>query len=53
MVNVEFLQTADCEIFLNQLALSETRNLNNFKTNQIIPVKLCSDFGWVILSLLS
>ena len=28
---VEFLQTADCEISWNQLAFSETRNVNNFK----------------------
>ena len=50
---VEFLQTADCEISLNQLAFSKTRNLNNFKINQAIHVKLCGDVGWVILSLLS
>ena len=49
----EFLQTADFVISGNQLAFSKTRNLNNFKTNQTIHVKLCRDVGWVILSLLS
>ena len=50
---VEFLQTADCEIFWNQLAFSKIRNLNKFKTNQTIHIKLCRDVGLVILSLLS
>ena len=50
---VEFLQTADHKISSNQLAFSENRNLNNFKTNQIIHVKRCGDVGWVLLSLLS
>ena len=50
---VEFLQTADYEISWNQLAFSETRNLNNFKTNQTIHVNRCGDVGWEILSLLS
>ena len=50
---VEFLQTADYEISWNQLAFSETINLNNFKTNQIIHVKRSGDVGWVLLSLLS
>ena len=50
---VKFLQTADYEISWNQLAFSETRNLNNFKTNQTIHVKRCEDVGWEILSLLS
>ena len=38
---VEFLQTAYYEISWNQLAFSETRNLNNFKTNQTNHVKRC------------
>ena len=50
---VEFLQTADYKISWNQLAFPETRNLNNFKTNQIIHVKRCGGVGWVLLSLLS
>ena len=37
---VKFLQTADYEILWNQLAFSETGNLNNFKTNQTIHVTL-------------
>ena len=53
VARVEFLQTADYEISWNQLAFSETRNLNNFKTNKIIHVKRCGDVGWVLLSLLS
>ena len=40
---------------LRELAFSsKTRNLNNFKTNQLrqtIDVRLCWDIGWVILSL--
>ena len=50
---VEFLQTADCEVSWNQLAFSKARNLNNFKTNQTIHVKLCRDVGWMILNPLS
>ena len=49
MAYVEFLQTADYEISLNQLAFSETRNLNIFKTNQTIHVKRFGDVGWEIL----
>ena len=39
---LEFLQTADCEIFWFQFAFYKSSNLNKSKTTQIISIIFCS-----------